>query len=653
MNSGLPSLLDAIFGKQDLALVSLDEIYEVIREFPSFNAGHFLLAKKLKLQADPGYETESMRTALYFNNPFWLQSLLDDGNHFQLSESASHVKETRDEDHIIFEEYPEETLDIIQEESNYTFESYTPIEQPVNEKDELDIETEEILDEKLNSDPERSEETIQSALNSDSERSEETIQSALNSDSERSEETIQSALHSDPVHSEETFQHVEPVSQTVTSFDELMAKYNIQPLDMVDETAEPPEAVLSEPEEVQTEPEAIQDYKLPAAELNPDKIPANNIDQFETPEEVVNEYGILPAAGPTPDKIDVNNSNQFETLGEVINEYGILPADEPTPDKIPANNNDQFETLEEVVNEYGIFEEKVVKKTEHDHDMDAFDEPLDQIPLVSDKLPQDANPVGQSTNTVPADEDAGQIAVDEDSRNMADNVTTENSGIIENDVITEDRESEDAPHQTDEHDYDAFDRPLEEPEQNEVPVNEYENPNELTDYDPDNTGKPVEYTDDSESGANGQMQELSERFDEHQKSFTAFNAKNADSIVFTPYHMVDYFASQGIKLILEDNPPDQFGKQLKSFTDWLKVMRKLPVKPSSEKDDEKENEKIRHFAAHSVEERDILTESMAEVLAKQGMYENAIALFQKLSLIYPPKSAYFASRIEQLKASLP
>jgi len=49
MNSGLPSLLDAIFGKQDLALVSLDEIYEVIREFPSFNAGHFLLAKKIKI----------------------------------------------------------------------------------------------------------------------------------------------------------------------------------------------------------------------------------------------------------------------------------------------------------------------------------------------------------------------------------------------------------------------------------------------------------------------------------------------------------------------------------------------------------------------------------------------------------------------------
>ncbi len=117
--------------------------------------------------------------------------------------------------------------------------------------------------------------------------------------------------------------------------------------------------------------------------------------------------------------------------------------------------------------------------------------------------------------------------------------------------------------------------------------------------------------------------------------------------------MIDYFASQGIKLVLEENPADPFGKQLKSFTDWLKVMKKLPVQSISEKTDEKEVDRIRHFAAHSIDEREILTESMAEVLAKQGMYENAIALYQKLSLIYPPKSAYFASRIEQLKASLP
>jgi hypothetical protein len=151
----------------------------------------------------------------------------------------------------------------------------------------------------------------------------------------------------------------------------------------------------------------------------------------------------------------------------------------------------------------------------------------------------------------------------------------------------------------------------------------------------------------------GQIQHPGERLEERQKSVTWFDANKADSLVFAPYHMIDYFASQGIKLVLEDNPADNFGKQLKSFTDWLKVMKKLPSQMVSEKTDEKENDRIRHFASHSIEERDILTESMAEVLAKQGMYENAIALYQKLSLIYPPKSAYFASRIDQLKASLP
>src|SRR5450432_1761996 len=109
MNSGLPSLLDAIFGKQDLASVSLDEMYELIKEFPSFNAAHFLLAKKLKQQNDAAYEKESMRTALYFNNPFWLQSLLDERNNIKQVEKISPVKEMDGEDDATFEKYTSET----------------------------------------------------------------------------------------------------------------------------------------------------------------------------------------------------------------------------------------------------------------------------------------------------------------------------------------------------------------------------------------------------------------------------------------------------------------------------------------------------------------------------------------------------------------
>jgi len=92
MNNGLPSLLDAIFGKNDLTQVSLEEMYEVVSEFPSFNAAHFLLSKKLKELNDTAYEKQSMRTALYFNNAFWLQTLLNEGNHSKNEEFQARVK---------------------------------------------------------------------------------------------------------------------------------------------------------------------------------------------------------------------------------------------------------------------------------------------------------------------------------------------------------------------------------------------------------------------------------------------------------------------------------------------------------------------------------------------------------------------------------
>src|SRR5437899_1518373 len=125
MNNGLPSLLDAIFGKQDLASVSLDEMYELIKEFPSFNAAHFLLAKKLKQQDGKAFDKESMRTALYFNNPFWLQSLLDEENKINPAERALEVQEIVEEDGYRFEKYNTESPAEINEEGNYTFEKYT------------------------------------------------------------------------------------------------------------------------------------------------------------------------------------------------------------------------------------------------------------------------------------------------------------------------------------------------------------------------------------------------------------------------------------------------------------------------------------------------------------------------------------------------
>jgi hypothetical protein len=119
-------------------------------------------------------------------------------------------------------------------------------------------------------------------------------------------------------------------------------------------------------------------------------------------------------------------------------------------------------------------------------------------------------------------------------------------------------------------------------------------------------------------------------------------------LIFEPFHTVDYFASQGIKLSLDDNPKDKLGKQLKSFTEWLKGMRRLPQKDREVVPDRVAEEAIQNIAAHSIEGKEVMTETMADVLAMQGMRERAKAVYEKLSLLNPEKRAYFAAKIEQL-----
>jgi hypothetical protein len=120
-------------------------------------------------------------------------------------------------------------------------------------------------------------------------------------------------------------------------------------------------------------------------------------------------------------------------------------------------------------------------------------------------------------------------------------------------------------------------------------------------------------------------------------------------LTFEPFYTVDYFASQGIKFKEEDKPKDKFGQNLKSFTDWLKIMKRLPVSEVSKNVNAVTEQKVDQLAEHSLENREVLTEAMAEVWEKQGNITKAIDIYSKLSLLDPPKSAYFAAKIEDLK----
>ena len=126
---------------------------------------------------------------------------------------------------------------------------------------------------------------------------------------------------------------------------------------------------------------------------------------------------------------------------------------------------------------------------------------------------------------------------------------------------------------------------------------------------------------------------------------------DASQLVFEPYHTVDYFASQGIKLSQEEVPKDKFGKQLKSFTEWLKTLKRLPPTEVSKEVDPSTESKVQHLAEDSVHQSEVVTEAMAEVWIKQGNKQKAIETYNKLGLLNPSKKAYFAGLIENLKRS--
>lgn len=115
-------------------------------------------------------------------------------------------------------------------------------------------------------------------------------------------------------------------------------------------------------------------------------------------------------------------------------------------------------------------------------------------------------------------------------------------------------------------------------------------------------------------------------------------------------HTIDYFASQGIKIDLSTIPQDKLTAHLRKFTDWLKQVKNTQATSTHDLGTSLEMEKaVAEGAKNSNETREILTETMADVLEKQGQVDKAIQLYIKLSFINPEKSSYFAAKIEQLK----
>ena len=75
----------------------------------------------------------------------------------------------------------------------------------------------------------------------------------------------------------------------------------------------------------------------------------------------------------------------------------------------------------------------------------------------------------------------------------------------------------------------------------------------------------------------------------------------------------------------------------------------MPPQQIASMNDARSEEKVVQLATHSLAEENVDTEAMADVWIKQGQPEKAVKIYEKLSLLNPSKSSYFALLIEKLK----
>lgn len=139
--------------------------------------------------------------------------------------------------------------------------------------------------------------------------------------------------------------------------------------------------------------------------------------------------------------------------------------------------------------------------------------------------------------------------------------------------------------------------------------------------------------------------------------------KEETTLTFQPLYTDDYFA---YKRLQEPGDAEELNEKgmadMRSFTDWLREMKQSFAKKADKDwyhqqlhrlyvdDDPEVSEAVEKMAMESITlNDDIVSETLAEIWARQHQYQTAIQIYQKLSLLNPNKSAYFAQKIQELQ----
>jgi tetratricopeptide (TPR) repeat protein len=696
MTGNTDQIIMTLFGTGKLEEVPIEELKDLVKNYPSFNIGHYLLSKRLVQEKNDDSTAANLITALYFNNPFWLQWLL------QNSDNESSVVKESDaifsfESRISYPSSYSETY-LAKEKELFSF--------PLAKDRDTIAHNEETLiprpPEKSFQDPLVSDPIFHEDESADIENVEETDQTDISQDFQTVDQIDDLDQESSPVLIQPTdtqFMENEhsPIAQSDPTLSETTAWIESPDpgIDLTFHENEELARIAQENERLEKEwQEALFQLRMleeraaalrqfdpsPAserpAEMWTDETMGTEVKSAETSNEsptlatTALTDPAIPAVGEdsaTPrQEMDTLASTAQKDSNNSIESFWLEKKEDEDPDSdssqaVPIEPKEVLmqdtaekpdstfwinsaaerpeEVLEEEVqNPISILYEESAKLTPNP--VSEMEAPMEAV-----SLPLDSSHLSEEITDIPTNPDVPEPEQAIASINIAaieENTAVEPAGEIGDKTDLEEPELADfidtSPliHQVDSS---VQENPAYEAPDTPIPID-----NNFQDQlaqvsslqiDP-NTVPPVPLVD--------------EPIVKTDQPKVAAIAPTEEVPLFDPYHTIDYFASQGIKFIYQENPNDKFGKQLKSFTDWLKIMKRLPQKQvQATIEQAMDSSSIESFAAHSLDENDTLTETMAMVLIKQGKYEKAIEIYQKLSLLNPTKNAYFAAKIEELK----
>ena len=145
--------------------------------------------------------------------------------------------------------------------------------------------------------------------------------------------------------------------------------------------------------------------------------------------------------------------------------------------------------------------------------------------------------------------------------------------------------------------------------------------------------------------------------------------KEHEDRVEIPFDFVAYNPERELEKLIDEKEGEQH-VQGKDFLFWLNNVNETPKKKNKAKSPDKVHDLLEQFLAtkrnrplkprefykaevkaeeSEVDNMDVVSETLLELYVKQHYYSKAIDGYQKLSLLNPPKSAYFAARIKEIQ----